>query len=187
MISICGKPKLSLSLSVCVLANFALRSARARAKKALNAFVPNASRHQAFPQAVSLPSSPCIPRVCAIPDCVTTHRLSIKMAATLFDIDIDSCQDEQQQQQQVQQLKPTSSQECDPNEGKKRERLAVNIQNVAYSYKKNKPILKNINLLIPEGECRGENFFHSANRLFKSTCLAQTCTFLTPRWAFPQN
>lgn len=31
--------------------------------------------------------------------------------------------------------------------------LAVKIENVAFSYKKNKPILKNITLYVPEGKC----------------------------------
>lgn len=34
----------------------------------------------------------------------------------------------------------------------KRKQLAVKIENVAFSYKKNKPILKNITLYVPEGK-----------------------------------
>ncbi len=37
---------------------------------------------------------------------------------------------------------------------KNRKQLAVKIENVAFSYKKNKPILKNITLYVPEGECK---------------------------------
>lgn len=33
-----------------------------------------------------------------------------------------------------------------------RHKLAINVQNVAFQYKKGKPVLKNINLLIPEGK-----------------------------------
>lgn len=37
---------------------------------------------------------------------------------------------------------------------KKQNQLAVKIENVAFFYKKNKPILKNITLYVPEGKCK---------------------------------
>lgn len=36
----------------------------------------------------------------------------------------------------------------------KRKQLAVKIENVAFSYSKSKPILKNITLYVPEGKCK---------------------------------
>lgn len=98
-----------------------------------------------------------------------------------YDIDIDMKASEQDRQQQQDhnhhhhhhqdknqiQLKSFSSDESQQNynsksdllhdlnlkhkNNQKKDNLSVSIENVAYSYKKNKPVLKDITLFIPEG------------------------------------
>lgn len=90
-----------------------------------------------------------------------------------YDIDIDSCLEQQESAQNNDSPEQSEVQSIPLDQVRKplsretslitleKGHLAVNIENVAFSYKKNKPVLKDITLLIPEGEtfCMNTNKF----------------------------